>query len=173
MPQRRPVAVGLVVLVLVVVSLVAAKSWWPRAQAPASWALERFAGQPPRFVVYYFYSGFRCRTCRRIEDTAQSLLEEHFRAPLDGGVLAWLPLNIDEPRYRHFHRDFEMPSRTLVLAEFAGQPPPRRYRRLDQAWSLAHRPERLAAYIREEVDAFLAGRAPPGDGAGTPRAGPP
>ncbi len=171
MPQRRPVAVGLVILALVVVALVAVKSWRPRPEVPASWALEPFGADPPRFVAYYFYSGFRCSTCRKIEGIAQALIEKDFRRPVESGALVWMPLNIDEPKYRHFHEDFEMPSRTLVLAEFAGGPPPRRYRRLDRAWPLAHQPRRLETYIRDEVEAFLAGRAPAsqhGSPAGSP-----
>jgi len=155
--RHRLLILGLLLTIILVTVLLVAWGWlFPGPAVPPSWGLTPAEQSGSHVVAYYFYAKYRCRTCRTIERVARKVLEEDFGGALESGVLIWHPIDIDEPRFRHFHEDFEMPSRTLVLALVDGPPPPRRFHRLDEAWPLAHKPEKLERYIRAEVAAFLA-----------------
>ena len=156
MAHRRLLILGLPAMIVLVTALLVVWSWLSPAPAVLpSWGLTPSERSGTHVVAYYFYGSHRCTTCRTIERIARKVLEEEFGEALDSGVLVWHPIDIDQPRFRHFHEDFEMPSRTLVLALMKGPPPPVRYHRLDQAWPLAHRPDKLEPYIRGEIAAFL------------------
>ena len=156
MVRRRLLIFGLPLAIVLVTVLLVVRGWLsPGPVVPPAWGLIPTEQAGTHVVAYYFYASHRCTTCRTIERVARKVLEQDFGEALESGVLVWHPIDIDEPRFRHFHEDFEMPSRTLVLALMEGPPPPARYHRLDQAWPLAHKPEKLESYIRAEVAAFL------------------
>ncbi len=113
-------------------------------------------GHGDRVVAYYFHATSRCPTCKKIEHASSAVLEESFGDALASGTLIWAPVNIEVPENKHYFADFEMTTRTLVLAEVKGDET-LRWQRLDKVWTLSKDEDALREYIRRQTAAFLAG----------------
>jgi hypothetical protein len=106
------------------------------------------SGPPPtadRLVAYYFHGNVRCPTCLKIEHLCRKNLATR---------LEFQTVNLDEEAHRHFVQDFQLESRTLVLARYqTGQPT--RWKQLNEVWTLAHDEPAFAEYVARETDQFL------------------
>ena len=74
---------------------------------------------------------------------------------LDDGILQWRVVNIDEPANRHFIQDFQLVTRSVVLAEYRDGKVVRS-KNLDQVWQLVRDKQRFVDYVQSETKAFLA-----------------
>ncbi len=110
-------------------------------------------------VAYYFHGTARCKTCLTIEEYTKEALESGFTADLAAGRLAFEIINVDEPTNEHFVKDFELDSRSVVLArnsdgqeeQFAN------WRQLNRVWELVGDKDAFITYVRTETQAMLAG----------------
>lgn len=105
-------------------------------------------------IVYYFHGNARCATCRTIEAYADEAVHAAFAGELEDGALQWQVVNIDEPENRHFIQDFQLVTRSVVLAEYRDGEVVR-YENLDQVWRLVRDKERFLAYVQEATRGFL------------------
>jgi hypothetical protein len=105
-------------------------------------------------VVYYFHGNARCATCKAIEAYADEAVHAAFAGELEEGALEWRVVNIDEPANRHFIQDFQLVTRSVVLAEYRDGRVVR-FENLDQVWQLVRDKERFIAYIEDETREFL------------------
>lgn len=105
-------------------------------------------------VAYYFHGNVRCATCRKIEALADEAIHSAFPAELESGALAWSVVNIDEPDDKHFIEDFQLVTRSVVLAEYRGGEVVR-YTNLDRVWQLVRDEAAFMAYVQDETRAFL------------------
>jgi hypothetical protein len=105
-------------------------------------------------VVYYFHGNARCATCKTIEAYADEAVHAAFAGELDDGALEWRVVNIDEPENRHFIEDFQLVTRSVVLAEYSGGKIVR-FENLDKVWQLVRDKERFVTYVQSETKAFL------------------
>jgi hypothetical protein len=105
-------------------------------------------------VVYYFHGNARCATCKTIEAYADEAVHAAFAEDLEEGALEWRVVNIDEPENRHFIQDFQLVTRSVVLAEYRDGEVVR-YENLDQVWRLVRDKERFLAYVQDETRGFL------------------
>jgi hypothetical protein len=105
-------------------------------------------------IVYYFHGNARCATCKTIEAYADEAVHATFAAELEDGTLRWRVVNIDEPEHRHFIQDFQLVTRSVVLAEYRDDEIVR-YENLDQVWRLVRDKERFVDYVQSETKAFL------------------
>ena len=101
-------------------------------------------------VVYYFHGTQRCMTCNKIERLAHSAVEEHFVEEVKGKQLRFESVNVDDPANEHFIRDFQLSTRTVVIAKGAT------YQRLDKTWQLVHDEDAFKKYVQESIAAMLA-----------------
>lgn len=113
-------------------------------------------GSGDRVVAYYFHATSRCPTCKKIEQASIAVFEESFGDALADGSLVWAPVNIELPENKHYFVDFEMTTRTLVLAEVKGDET-LRWQRLDKVWALSRDEDALREFIRRQTATFLAG----------------
>jgi len=102
-------------------------------------------------VVYYFHATTRCTTCRTIEAYARETVASAFVRDLETGSLEWKAVNVDEPANRHFIRDFQLYTRSVVVVDAKN---PKRYKVLDQVWQLVRDKPAFQRYIEQEVRAF-------------------
>jgi hypothetical protein len=102
-------------------------------------------------VVYYFHATTRCATCRTIEAYAHETVASRFAADLEARRLEWRAVNVDEPANRHFIRDFQLYTRSVVVADARD---PRRYKVLDRVWQLVRNKPAFQAYVEQEIRAF-------------------
>jgi len=110
--------------------------------------------QAEHIAAYYFHGNFRCPTCRRIEEFSRSAIYDGFPAELKSGVLTFEAVNVEEPENRHFIRDYELYTKSLVIVSFAGNLPVK-YRNLTKVWELTRSREKFHEYVQNEVNAFL------------------
>jgi hypothetical protein len=105
----------------------------------------------PRLLVYYFHATTRCATCRTIEAYAHETVTTVFAADLKSGSLEWRAVNVDEPANRHFIRDFQLYTRSVVVVDAKD---PKRYKVLDRVWQLVRDKQAFQRYVEQEVRAF-------------------
>ncbi len=116
------------------------------------------SGAPAQKVIaYYFHVSVRCPTCRAIEEYAREAVERGFAEQLKSGALEWRPVNVQLPQNRHFIRDYQLYTRSLVLVKLKdGQEV--EWRNLEKVWELVGRKTDFLKYVQTHVRAYLGGR---------------
>ncbi len=142
---------GFVAVVAVAVSMAALTSGGALAGDGTSPAA---ASADAETIVYYFHGNARCATCKTIEAYADEAVHAAFAGELEDGALEWRVVNIDEPENRHFIQDFELVTRSVVLAEYHGGKVVR-FESLDKVWQLVRDKERFVDYVQSQTKAFL------------------
>ena len=116
------------------------------------------AGRPEeaqrKVIVYYFHGTTRCSTCRTIEQYAHDALETRFPEELQSGTLEWHAVNVEEPQHQHFVGDYQLYTRSLVLAVMEGETQVQ-WKNLDQIWELVSNKDAFISYIQSETRAYL------------------
>lgn len=105
-------------------------------------------------VVFYFHGNVRCTTCRTIEAYAHDAIHTGFAGELDDGALSWRVVNVDEPENEHFVQDFQLVTRSVVLAELHNGKVVR-FTNLDKVWQLVRNRDDFVDYIQNETREFL------------------
>ena len=105
-------------------------------------------------VAYYFHGNLRCRTCRAIEAYSEEAIRGEFADELASGRLAWRVVNLEEPENKHFVKDFELVTKSLVLAEYQDGEVTR-WENLKQVWQLVRDKEKFLDYVRRSTRKFL------------------
>lgn len=105
-------------------------------------------------VVYYFHGNVRCATCKKIESYTDDAVRQGFSEELQTGSLSWRVVNVEEPQNRHFIQDFQLVTKSVVLAEYRNGNVVR-WKNLDKVWQLVRNQDAFADYIRDETSAFL------------------
>lgn len=125
------------------------------ATVPSQPAVETSAAEPsPDVVVFYFHRTVRCHSCLQIEEWAGQAIETYFAGELAAGVIAWRPVNIEEPGNRHFEKDYELTTQSLVLVRMRNGRPAE-WKNLKSVWEFLGDYARMTEYVRSELSAFL------------------
>jgi hypothetical protein len=122
----------------------------PPAPAPAS----PTADSPLKVVAYYFHVTVRCATCRAIENYSREAIERGFTKELKEGTVEWRPVNVQLPENRHFIRDYQLFTRSLVLAKMRGGKQVE-WRNLEKVWELVGTKGEFLKYVQSNVRAYL------------------
>lgn len=120
-----------------------------KSKAPA--AVAAAPTTSPGVLVYYFHATTRCATCRTIEAYAKETVTSKFASDLQARRLEWQAVNVDEPANRHFIRDFQLYTRSVVVVDAKN---PKRYKVLDRVWQLVHDKPAFQSYVEQEIRAF-------------------
>jgi len=110
-----------------------------------------------KVVAYYFHGTTRCATCRKIEAYSHEAVQNGFAEALKAGKLEWRALNVEEPANRHFIKDYQLYTRSVVLASYQGDKQ-LRWKNLDQVWVLVGDKGQFTRYVQNEVKTFLESR---------------
>ncbi len=108
----------------------------------------------PQFVAYYFFGNQRCRTCRTIEQLAQEAIEQNFKDQMAAGQLQWMAVNVEKPENKHFIKDFQLYTKSVVIAEYK-EDKPVRWVILDKVWQLYGDKEKYFDYLSSETRSFM------------------
>ncbi len=108
-------------------------------------------GGAPDTRVYYFHATTRCATCRAIEAYVHEAVAGRFAAEIEARRLEWLAVNVDEPANRHFIRDFQLYTRSVVVVDARN---PKRFKVLDRVWQLVGDKVAFQRYVEQEIRAF-------------------
>jgi hypothetical protein len=124
--------------------------------APAV-AAEGSAGPSHKVIAYYFHGTFRCPTCRIIEAYTQEAVEGGFAPALKDGRLEWQVLNVEDPGNEHFAKDYQLFTKSVVIADFRDGKQVR-WKNLKNVWQLTGNKDGFLQYIRDEVSSYLEGK---------------
>lgn len=125
---------------------------------PAAFAgeAEASATKPENGVVaYYFHGNKRCSTCRKLEAYSAEAIKGGFAAELEAGELDWRVVNTDDKENAHFITDFELVTKSVVLAEYRDGKVVR-FKNLKLVWQLVGDEDGFVRYVRDETRDFLA-----------------
>ncbi|MFH1724925.1 MAG: nitrophenyl compound nitroreductase subunit ArsF family protein [Elusimicrobiota bacterium] len=104
----------------------------------------------PRVIAYYFHGATRCVTCKKLEAYSEAALRSAFPKELEAGVLEWRTVNIDEPENKHFIKDYQLFTKSLVISRLEeGEQVD--WKNLDRIWKLVGDKDAFAEYVRSEV----------------------
>ena len=108
-------------------------------------------------IVYYFYNNVRCPTCHTIEAYTREAVQDGFAEAIRDGRLRWSPVNTDEPENEHFKKDYDLFTKSVVVAEIRGGRPTR-WKNLELIWDLVGDKDAFLKYLRDEVRPFVEGQ---------------
>ena len=108
-------------------------------------------------VAYYFHTNFRCSTCRKLESLSRRALESGFGKQLGSGELAFRVVNVEAQGNKHFVKDFQLVTKSLVLVEYRGGKVVRS-KTLPKIWQLVRDRDAFIHYVQNETRAFLGER---------------
>ena len=112
------------------------------------------APEPSTIYVTYFHATARCASCLKIEDLTNATMTLRFAGPIAEKRIVWRLVNVDEPEYAHYVKDYGLFTKSVVVSEVkAGKEV--RWKNLDQVWHLLRDPEGFQAYVEREVRAYL------------------
>ena len=113
-------------------------------------------GTENKVIAYYFHGAVRCQTCRRIEAYAREALEAAFADELKSGKLVWRVVNVEEPSNKHFIRDYQLTTRSLVISDTRGGKQ-RAWKTLQRTWELVSNRPAFLEYVQTETRVYLEG----------------
>lgn len=128
---------------------------WPGAPGPsAGSAVAAENNDNPRFIAYYFYTSKRCKSCYRLEDWAETTIKDHFQQEIEDGRLDWRTVNVDKPENKHFTKDFNLYTKSVVIVE-QNDGETLRWKNLDKVWQLLRDKKKYTDYVNNEIQAFM------------------
>ncbi len=110
--------------------------------------------EKPRYIAYYFYTSQRCGACYRIEEWAETAIKNHFRQEIENGRLDWRTVNVDKPENKHFIKDFNLYTKSVVIVE-QKDGETMRWKNLEKVWRLLRNEEKYADYVSDEIRSFM------------------
>lgn len=124
------------------------------AVAAAETALPQTRPGENKILVYYFYTSVRCPTCRQIEAQTEEVVKTAFGEALGKGLIEWLPTNVQLPQNRHFVRDYELFTKSVVIVRLKdGQQA--EWKNLERVWELVSDRRMFSRYLQEEIRGYL------------------
>jgi len=107
-----------------------------------------------KVIAYYFYTTQRCPSCKKIESFTAEAIDSGFGAELKSNLLEFHPLNIDEDSNKHFIKDYQLYTKSVVVSRQAGDKQVE-WKNLTKIWELLNDKEDFKKYIHDEIIAYL------------------
>ncbi len=105
-------------------------------------------------IVHYFYTNYRCKSCMRIESLTQKALQKSFSNDLLNGKLIWKTINIDEEENKHFIKDYDLATKSVVIIEVKDNKQIK-WKNLNKIWKLLNDEKAFINYIERETKQYL------------------
>lgn len=110
--------------------------------------------QTSRVTAYYFHGTMRCTTCHKLEQYSKEAVENNFKNDLESGKLEFRVVNVDEAANKHFSKDYQLYTKSLVLS-LVKDGKEVKYKNLDKIWEYVGNKQRFIEYVKQETDTFL------------------
>jgi hypothetical protein len=107
-------------------------------------------------IAYYFHGDYRCYNCMTIEQYSKEAIEKYFPEQLKNGKLTFEVINIDQPENTHFVKDYQLYTRTLIIAEFKSGKQVR-WTSLTKVWDYIKDRDAFHKYVKTEIATYLKG----------------
>ena len=105
-------------------------------------------------TAFYFHGNFRCSNCRKIEQYSREAIEKYFAEELKTKKLAFIIINTDMPENKHFVEDYQLYTRSLIIAEFK-EGMQVRWKNLTKVWNHLNDKEKFYEYVKAEIQQYL------------------
>jgi hypothetical protein len=105
-------------------------------------------------VAYYFHGNFRCYNCFTIEQYSKEAIEKYFPEQLKNGKLTFSVINTDMPENEHFIKDYQLYTKSLIVAEFKNGKQVR-WTNLAKVWDYIKDRDAFYNYVKTEVEKYL------------------
>jgi len=107
-----------------------------------------------KVVAFYFHGNFRCSNCYKIERYSSEAIEKYFKEQLKTKTLIFNIINIDLPENKHFIQDYQLYTRSLIIAEFKDGKQVR-WKNLTKVWNYLNNREKFYEYVKLEIQNYL------------------
>ena len=104
--------------------------------------------------AYYFHGNFRCDNCKKIEQYSQEAIEKYFAEELKTKKLTFTIINTDLPGNEHYIEDYQLYTRSLVIAEFEDGKQVR-WKNLAKVWDYLNDKDTFYEYVKSEIRNYL------------------
>lgn len=115
---------------------------------------EADTSRSPRLIVYYFAQGKDCVTCEHIPAYTKEALDQYYGKELSSGEIAWRPINVDDPANEHFVTEYNLYTKSIVLAKQDGDKQTS-WKNLDAVWDLVYDKPAFVQYVRDQIREYL------------------
>ena len=105
-------------------------------------------------IAYYFHGDYRCYNCMTIEQYSKEAIEKYFPEQLKSGKLTFSVLNIDLPENAHFIKDYQLYTKSLIVAEFKDGKQVK-WTNLTKVWDYIKDRDAFYTYVKAEVQKYL------------------
>ena len=122
-----------------------------RADTPAS---PQSQTADTKVIAYYFHTTVRCSTCRKIEGYSREVVDQKFAGDMAQGRLQFKLVNIQLPENRHFVKDYQIFTKSLVLVRF-DKGKQVEYKVLNDTWELVGDKAAMQGYVEREFRGYL------------------
>ncbi len=120
-------------------------------------AAEHNEPSPPKqnaqIIVYYLHGDARCLTCRKLETYAKKALDTYFADELTSGKILWQVVNVDQPQNKHFIKDYELITKSVVLSKMEDGKEVE-WKNLDRIWQEVGNKQSYLEYVRDSILKF-------------------
>jgi hypothetical protein len=110
-----------------------------------------------KIIAYYFHGTHRCTTCLTIERYSREAIEKYFSEEIREGILEFKALNVEEPENRHYIQDYQLYTKSLVLALYKDDKQ-LKWKNLSEVWSYVGDKEKFYQFVKDETERFLQGK---------------
>jgi hypothetical protein len=107
-----------------------------------------------KFVAFYFHGNFRCANCKKIEQYSSEVIEKYFSRQLKTEKLVFNVINTDLPKNKHFIEDYQLYTKSLIIAEFKDGKQIR-WKNLAKVWNCLNDRDKFYEYVRSEIQKYL------------------
>jgi hypothetical protein len=108
----------------------------------------------PDVVVYYFHTTYRCPSCKKIEAYSKESIETGFAVELQSGKLRFESVNIDEPDNKHYIKDYQLYTKSLVICDIKDGKQIQ-WKNLAKVWEHVGNKDVFVKYVQDEINAYL------------------
>jgi len=105
-------------------------------------------------IAYYFHGNFRCDNCKKIEQYSREAIEKYFAEELKTKTLTFTIINTDLPGNEHYIEDYQLYTRSLVIAEFEDGKQIR-WKNLAKVWDYLNDKDAFYEYVKSEIRNYL------------------
>ena len=105
-------------------------------------------------IVYYFHRTIRCPSCTLLENMTREAVVYGFEKELNSGRVKIAVINVDLKANEHFITDYNIDAQSVIVSEMVNGKE-KRWKNLDQAWTLLGDEGRLWQYLLGEIESYL------------------
>jgi hypothetical protein len=115
---------------------------------------ENLEASDTKVLVTYFYTTYRCPTCKKLEAYSRQAIEEGFPKELEEKKIVFRTLNMEEPENQHYAQDYKLYTKSLIIS-LNRNGKEEKWKNLADIWKLVRSQEKFVEYVQHETQSYL------------------